>query len=579
LREPGIPLDPSSLLPQYPTVNGYSGQGDATGEVVYVNYGLIEDYAHLDSIGVNVKGKIAMARYGRSFRGIKAREAEKHGAIALIIYSDPRDDGFFAGDVFPEGPMRPAGGVQRGSVFNGAGDPTTPGYGAVGGVPRQPVSAANVPTIPVVPMSYGNAAELMKGLRGKDVPGSWQGGMAFHYHIGPGPVRARVVVKDDRATRAMKPIYNTLGTIRGTTYPDELVIIGAHRDGWGPGTADNVSGTVSVLEAARSLAALAKAGKGPKRTVIFATWDAEEWGLIGSTEFVEQDSLRLMGGAVAYLNQDVAAQGSSFGASGSPSLRGMLRDVVGTIPDPSGGQVMDRWRAAGNGNVPAMGDPGGGSDFAGFYNHLGIPILEWGFGGRGGVYHSQYDDYYWMTKFGDPGFKYHAAAARVAAATILRIANADVLPYDYVEFARTMRPYLGPIDRAVSARGWSASTQAIVTALDQMEAAATKFSETRDAALASGLSTGTAQRVNAALMRVERSLTRPSGLQGRPWYRGLIYVADEDNGYANMPLPSINEAIRAGNRDLVVAEIADLAARFGEATRAIESATQALSGR
>ena len=580
LREPTVRSDPSSFIPQYLTVNGYSGQGDATGEVVYVNYGLIEDYAHLDSVGVSVKGKIAIARYGRSFRGIKAREAEKHGALALIIYSDPRDDGFFVADVFPEGPMRPAGGVQRGSVFNGAGDPTTPGYASVAGVPREPVAGANVPTIPVVPMSYGNAAELMRGLRGQDVPAGWQGGMAFHYHAGPGPVRARVSVKDDRATRAMKPIYNTLATIRGSTFPDELVIIGAHRDGWGPGAADNVSGTVSVMEAARALAAMAKAGHGPRRTVIFATWDAEEWGLIGSTEFVEQDSLRLMGGAVAYLNQDVAAQGSSFGASGSPSLRGMLRDVLGAVPDPSGGPtVMDRWRGASNGAVPAMGDPGGGSDFAGFYNHLGIPILEWGFGGRGGVYHSQYDDYYWMSKFGDPGFKYHATAARVSAATILRLANADVLPYDYVEFARTMRPYLGPIDRAVSAKGWSAPTQPIVAALDQMEAAATKFGEARDAALQAGLTPATSQRVNAALMRVERALTRPSGLRTRPWYRGLIYVADEDNGYANMPLPSINEAVRAGNRDLVVAEIADLAARFGDATRAIESATQALAGR
>ena len=217
LAEPRVSVDPSTFIPQYPTVNGYSGQGDVTGEIVYVNYGLIEDYAHLDSAGVSVKGKIAIARYGRSFRGIKAREAEKHGAVALIIYSDPRDDGFFVGDVFPEGPMRPAGGVQRGSVFNGAGDPTTPGYGSVAGAPRQPVAVANVPTIPVVPMSYGNAAELMRGLRGKDVPAAWQGGMAFHYHVGPGPVRARVVVKDDRATKAMKPIYNTLGTIRGRT--------------------------------------------------------------------------------------------------------------------------------------------------------------------------------------------------------------------------------------------------------------------------------------------------------------------------------------------------------------------------
>jgi N-acetylated-alpha-linked acidic dipeptidase len=579
LREPALALDPTSALPQYPTVNGSSGQGDVTADVVYVNYGLIEDYAQLDSMGVSVKGRIAIARYGRSFRGIKAREAEAHGAVALIMYSDPRDDGFVVGDVFPEGPMRPAGGVQRGSVFNGNGDPSTPGYPSIAGARRVPESESGVPKIPVVPMSYGNAAELMRDLRGKDVPAAWQGGMPFHYHIGPGPVRARVVVRDDRATKAFKPIYNTLATIRGSTFPDELVIIGAHRDGWGPGAADNVSGTVSVMEAARSIAAMARAGSPPRRTVIFATWDAEEWGLVGSTEFVEQDSLRLQSGAVAYLNQDVAASGSSFGAGGSPSLRAMLRDVLRGVPDPAGPTVMDRWRGASSTADPAMGDPGGGSDFAGFYNHLGIPILEWGFGGRGGVYHSQYDDWYWMTKFGDPGFRYHATAARISAATILRLANADVLPFDYAEFARTMKRYLPPIDKELANRGWATSTAAIVASLDQMEAAATSFAEARDRALADAMPAATAQRVNASLTRVERELTRPSGLRTRPWFRGLIYAADEDNGYANMPLPSINEAIRAGSRDLTAAEIADLAQRFTNATRAIDAAREALGNR
>jgi N-acetylated-alpha-linked acidic dipeptidase len=226
-----------------------------------------------------------------------------------------------------------------------------------------------------------------------------------------------------------------------------------------------------------------------------------------------------------------------------------------------------------------MGDPGGGSDFAGFYNHLGIPILEWGFGGRSGVYHSQYDDWFYMTKFGDPGFRYHATAAKVSAATILRLANADVLPFDYAEFARTMKRYLPPIDKAIATRAWPASTQAIVTALDQMEAAATSFAAARDRSLAQPMSAATAQRVNASLMRVERALTRPAGLRTRPWFRGLIYAADEDNGYANMPLPSINEAIRSGDRDLVTAEISDLAERFAAATREIENAKTALENR
>jgi N-acetylated-alpha-linked acidic dipeptidase len=409
LAEPPVPGDPTSALAQYPTVNGYSGQGDVTADVVYVNYGLIEDYAQLDSMGVSVKGKIAIARYGRSFRGIKAREAEKHGAVGLFIYSDPQDDGFVAGDVYPEGPMRNANGVQRGSILNSDGDPSTPGYGSKSGVPRLAPEQMEIPHIPVVPIGYGNASELLKDVRGANVPRGWQGGLPFHYHVGPGPVRARIAVKDDRATKAMKPIYDTFGFIRGSEFPDELVIVGGHRDAWGPGTADNVSGTVSVLESARAIAPELKSGWRPKRTIVFATWDAEEWGLIGSREYVEDDSLRLSRGAVAYLNQDVAAQGPRFGGGGSPSLRPTLRDVARLVPDPaSGASVYAEWRkasAVADTAEPAMGDPGGGSDFAGFYNHLGIPIAEWGFGGAGGVYHSQYDDYNWMTKFGDPGFK------------------------------------------------------------------------------------------------------------------------------------------------------------------------------
>jgi len=274
-----------------------------------VNYGLIEDYAQLDSLGVSVRGKIAVARYGRSFRGIKAREAQRHGAVGLLIYSDPQDDGFVRGDVYPDGPMRPSFGVQRGSILNSNGDPSTPGRASTANAQRLPPEQMDVPRIPVVPIGYANAGELLRFVRGRDVPQSWQGGLAFRYHVGPGPVRARITVRDDRATRPLKPIYDTFGVVRGSEFPNELVIIGGHRDGWGPGTADNVSGTVSVLEAARAIAEQLKSGMRPKRTIVFATWDAEEWGLIGSTEFVEDDSLRLSRDAVAYLNQDVAAQG------------------------------------------------------------------------------------------------------------------------------------------------------------------------------------------------------------------------------------------------------------------------------
>jgi N-acetylated-alpha-linked acidic dipeptidase len=564
--------------------NGYSGAGDVSGEVVYVNYGLIEDYAQLDSLGISVRGKVAMARYGRSFRGIKAREAERNGATALLLYSDPADDGFVVGDAYPEGPMRPATGVQRGSVMNGTGDPTTPGWPSVRGARRLPLDSARVPRIPVVPLSWTNAAELLRDIRGTAIPQEWQGGLPFRYHVGPGPVRARVLVRLDTATSAMKSIWNTYGTIRGTDYPDQLVILGAHRDAWGPGAADDVSGTVSILEAARAIAEEARAGRRPKRTIIFATWDAEEWGLIGSTEYVEEDAARLTSGGVAYLNQDVAAQGPNFGSGGSPSLRATLRDVVKGIDDPSGrGSIYSVWRAAravADTAEPSMGDPGGGSDFAGFYNHLGIPHIDWGFGGPGGVYHSAYDTYEWMSRFGDPGFRRHAAAARVGAAMALRLANADVLPYDYAEFARTMKQHLPTAARTARGRGWELSIDTLARAIDGMERAAAELARVRDAALArSSVPKRAVERGNAALLRVERALTRPAGLRTRPWYRALIYAADENNGYSTMVLPSVNEAIRAGDRALAAREVADLAARFALATRALDDATAALRGR
>ena len=581
LGEPLVVGDSTSATWQYPTVNGYSGGGEAAGDVVYVNYGLIEDYARLDSLGVSVAGRIAVARYGRSFRGIKAREAERHGAAALIIYSDPQGDGYVRGDVYPEGPMRNWNGVQRGSVFNGAGDPATPGYASTANAPRLAVEGMAIPRIPVIPISYANAGELLAGLRGRDVPAGWQGGLPFHYHIGPGPVRARVLVTDDRATQGTKQIHNTFGIVVGSELPDELVILGAHRDAWGPGAADNVSGTVSVLESARIVADAVRAGHRPRRTIMFATWDAEEWGLLGSTEYVEDDSLRLTRGAVAYLNQDAAAEGARFGAGGSPSLRALLRDVARRIPDPNGrGSIFAEWQRASaivDTTSPPMTDPGGGSDFAPFYNHLGIPIVDWGFGGESGMYHSQYDDFAWMSRFGDTSFAYHATAGAIGAAMVLRLANADVVPYDYVEFARTMQRYVPGIERQIASRGWTVPTTALRAAIARMEHEATRFTATRDSVLVGTLAPPRRRAANAALREVERALTRPVGLRTRPWYRNLIYVADENNGYANMPFPSVNEAIRDDDDRLAARELADLAQRFEAATRALTQARTALT--
>jgi N-acetylated-alpha-linked acidic dipeptidase len=582
LQEGPIPEDTTSVsFPQITPFNGYGAAGDVRGEVVYVNYGLIEDYAQLDSMGVSVKGKIAIARYGRSFRGIKAREAEKHGAVGLMIYSDPADDGYARGDVYPVGPMRPSQGIQRGSVMNPNGDPSTPGYPSTANAKRIPVSQMEVPHIPVLPISYGNATELLRGLTGKAIPQPWQGGLPFRYHVGPGPVQARIAVTTDALTNPYKEIWDTFGIVRGSEFPDEIVMIGGHRDAWGPGAADNVSGTVSVLEAARAISEQVKAGKRPRRTIVFATWDAEEWGLIGSTEYVEEDSLRLSRSAVAYLNQDDVAQGLNFSAGGSPSLRGLLRDVAKEVPDPSHqGSVYDVWRKRANlaadSLEPQMGDPGGGSDFAGFYNHLGIPIVDWGFGGPQGVYHSAYDSYHWMSKFGDPTFDVHATVARIGAAMLLRIANAEILPYDYVEFARTMRRFGSQVDQAIADKRWNVSTAGLSAAITRMENAAVAFNTARDRALTAQLAPATAKQVNASLLETERQLTRSKGLVTRPWFRNLIYASDENNGYATMVLPSVNEAIRAGDQPVVGQELTDLAQRFDAATRTLQVAAELL---
>jgi N-acetylated-alpha-linked acidic dipeptidase len=289
-----------------------------------------------------------------------------------------------------------------------------------------------------------------------------------------------------------------------------------------------------------------------------------------------------MRGAVAYLNQDVSASGPSFGGGGSPSLRSVLRDIARTVPDPTGaGSVYDVWRRNARvpaGEEPGMGDPGGGSDFAGFYNHLGIPHSDWGFGGGNGIYHSNYDSYTFMERFGDPGYRYHAAAARVGTAMMMRLANADVLPYDYTEFARTMKRYLSPVDRALATKGWRGSSAPLSSAIDRMESAAQRFATARDAALRSPLPRAQQVSTNAALREVERALTRPEGLRSRPWYRNLIYVADVDNGYGTMVFPSVNEAIRYGDEGLFAQEMQDLVARFDAATAALDRATRAVSG-
>lgn len=578
LDEPAVPGDPTTGLPRWVAMNGNSGAGDVTAPLVYVNYGLPADYAVLDSLGVSVKGKIAVARYGRSFRGIKAREAEGHGAAALLIYSDPLDDGFAQGDVYPAGPMRPAAGVQRGSIFNSQGDPTTPGWPSTFEARRLPLDSLAVAKIPVVPISYGNAQPLLEAMRGPGVPAGWQGGLPFRYHLGDAIVKARVAVFPQRGERAYKTIYNTFGTIRGTAAPDELVLVGGHRDAWGPGAADNVSGIVSILEAARAWGEALKRGERPARTIVFATWDAEEWGLVGSTEWVElmRDTLRSK--AVAYLNLDVSASGRLFGANGTASLQGLMRDATRSVTQPGDSVTVYRdWARRTVTSLrpePPMGDLGGGSDFAPFYNGLGIPSFDFGFGGPGGVYHSAYDTYTWMERFGDPGYLSHATAGRLAAVLLSRLANAAVIPLDYAALGTYLSELAQRVGRDAAAAPIAADLQALAKAGDDLAEAGKRFNAWRDGRLGQGGDAASMAATNAALRAVERQLTRPEGLQGRPLMKNLVFASDRDNGYANIALPGIAEALRDKDMARASREARDLAERVKAATREVERARQ-----
>jgi N-acetylated-alpha-linked acidic dipeptidase len=582
LDEPPIPGDTTTYLKPWPAMNGTAGDGDVTAPLVYVNYGLIEDYATLDSLGVRVKGKIAIARYGRSFRGIKAREAEKHGAVALILYSDPQDDGYFRGDVYPEGPMRNPDGVQRGSILNQEGDPSTPGWASVKGARRLSKDSMDISRIPVVPLGYGNAAKLLEPMRGQDVPQRWQGGLPFRYHIGgTGAATARVGLWHQQGQSAYKTITNTYGIIRGSTWPDEIVIVGGHRDAWGPGARDNVGGVASILQAARSWGAALKAGYRPRRTLIFATWDAEEWGLVGATEWVEskEDSLRKR--VVAYLNLDDAADGRRFGASGTSSLHPFIRQLTHAVQQPAESvSVFEAWSANGRGgdrSGPRVGDLGGGSDFGAFYNHLGLPSLDFGFGGGGGTYHSAYDTYTFQDRFGDPGGWSVVAAGQLTALTLARLGNADVPAFDYAYLGE----YIGRLAREVATRDSTRSATDVAALTDAarlLADAGRRFAGARDSALAAPKAKAV-RAANAELRQVEVSLARPSGLVGRPWYRNLLFAADRNNGYANIALPGIAEAAEDGDAAREAAEIADLAARVRAAASHLDRATTALAPR
>ena len=558
IHEAVVSKDPSSSHPKItPLFNGYSASGDVTAPVVYANYGLPNDYEDLKKAGVDVKGKIVIVRYGNSFRGVKAKVAQDHGAIGCIIYSDPADDGYMQGDVFPKGPWRPAASGQRGSVqflFEYPGDPLTPGRPAIDGVPRlKPEEATDLTRIPVQPIAYDVAKTIIAPLKGPVRPRGFQGGLPFAYHVGgTDDVKVRLQVEMDYKIR---PIWNVVAKIEGSAEPNRWIVLGNHRDAWVFGAVDPNSGTSAMLEVGRGLGELLKQGWKPRRTIIFCSWDAEEYGLIGSTEYAEELAGELREKAVAYLNLDAAVSGVHFGASSVPSLWKLMRAVTREVKDPKTGKtVYQQWQDQARENRPEdqrqtmgearIGPLGSGSDYTPFLQHLGIASTDMGFGGDYGVYHSAYDSFYWMDHFGDPGFVYHVAAAQIWGLLALRLADADGLSFDYTDYASEIREFFRDAVAIAGRRNLTSAfdEKAMNGALEDFAKEAERVEKARQDAIKAG-DRGRLAKINDALMNAERQFIDSRGLRGRAWYKHQIYAPGFYTGYAAQPLTDFRQAL------------------------------------
>ncbi len=599
LQEPPLPGDPTSSqqAEQLPTYNAYSIDGDVTAPLVYVNFGVPADYERLERLGVSVKGAIVIARYFGSWRGIKPKVAAEHGAIGCLIYSDPKEDGYTHGDVYPQGPWRPKDGVQRGSVMDMPlypGDPLTPGVGATKEAKRLPIGEApTITKIPVLPISYGDAQPLLAALRGPVAPTEWRGGLGITYHVGPGPAKVHLRVKSDWS---LKTLYDVIARIPGAVAPDEWVIRGNHHDAWVNGAEDPISGLVPLLEEARAYGQLLKQGWKPRRTIVYAAWDGEEPALLGSTEWVEAHADELAAKAVAYLNSDTNNRGY-LDVGGSHSLEAFINDVAREIEDPE--TKLSAWKRA---QLRAIADAssadlrqdvrqradlridalGSGSDFTPFLQHVGVATLNLGFGreGGGGIYHSIYDDFKWFTSFDDTSFAYGRALAQTVGTAVMRLAGAEVLPYEFTGFAETVGRYVKEVKKlATDTRDSIAERNRQVdegvftatadpretsvppskdevprylnfTSLDNAQDALTRAADRYAKALTkaqagdgSALAKPEARALNATLLQTERALTSPAGLPRRAWYRHLIYAPGFYTGYGVKTLPGVREAI------------------------------------
>jgi N-acetylated-alpha-linked acidic dipeptidase len=627
LQETPVPGDPTSgqQKEQLPSYNAYSVDGDVTGPLVFVNYGIPADYDELAQHGISVKGAVVIAKYGGSWRGIKPKVAAEHGAVGCLIYSDPRDDGYAGGAVFPAGPMRPPQGVQRGSVQDMPtypGDPLTPGVGATKDAKRLTVAQAQTITkIPVLPISYGDAQPLLAALGGSLVPTAWRGGLPITYRFGPGPARVHLRVKSDWS---LKTLYDVIAKLPGTTEADEWVIRGNHHDAWVNGAEDPLSGLVAELEEARALGTLYQQGWRPKRTIIYAAWDGEEPGLLGSTEWVETHADELRQHAVAYLNSDTNSRGY-LEVEGSHSLENFINGVERDVPDPeSGVSAWKRTQATRilNGTPESrheartredlrIGALGSGSDYSSFIDHLGIPSLNLGFGGedRGGIYHSVYDDFYWYTHFSDSSFVYGRALAQAAGTSVLRLANADLLPFAFSNLAETVQGYVKDLrslrdkraeeiadrDKAIDEGLYRYTSDPrdpviapvreqpapqlnftpLLSAVDSLSHAAARYDSAYARAIAEGRSS-VAIGVNHRLLQAERALTSAEGLKNRPWYTHMIYAPGFYTGYGVKTLPGVREAIEQGQWQDADSEIQRAAAALEREATLISGVTATL---
>lgn len=621
LKEPALKEDATSNQEdQLPTYNCWSADGDVTAELVFVNYGVPADYETLEKLGIDVKGKIVIAKYGHSWRGIKPKVAQEHGAIGCIIYSDPKDDGYGAGEVYPKGPFKNEYGVQRGSIMDMViypGDPLTPGIGATEKAKRlERADATNLLKIPVLPISYHDAKPLLESLEGTIAPEAWVGGLPFTYHIGPGKTKIHLKVDFDWKIR---PAYDVIAKIKGSEFPDQWVIRGNHHDAWVNGANDPISGMAALLEEARSIGELSKTGWKPKRTLVYCAWDGEEPGLIGSTEWVEDHAAELQEKAVVYINSDGNARGF-LGAEGSHALEQMVYEVAKDVTDPQTGvTVYERKRAADlveasgtkakqeimNEKEYHIGAMGSGSDYSSFIQHLGLPALNIGYGGEdaGGEYHSIYDSYDHYSKFKDPGFVYGVALAKTAGRAALRMANADVLPFDFSRLQKTIAGYVKELSGSVDQLRESTKLENELIKLNvyQLAADPTKpeklpvaktavpyldfhaLQNSLDELAQAGKNLNdwlakqdnkVSAKTNQALYRAEQQLLSVQGLPRRSWFKHTIYAPGFYTGYGVKTMPGIREAIEQRDWKEAQEQMNIDAANIGALAKYLQAITQ-----